>query len=67
VRFLADHEATVRFRIGRSVTSGEAVMHDAQWRVALPTFCSAASRHATRTQLAALALQHACYNRVVGS
>jgi hypothetical protein len=67
VRFLDDHEATVRFRIGRSVTSGEAVMQDAQWRVALPTFCSAASRHATRTQLAALALQHACYNRVVRS
>jgi hypothetical protein len=67
VRFLDDHEATVRFRIGRSVTSGEAVIQDAQWRVAFPTFCSAASRRATRTQLAALALQNACYSRVVGS
>jgi hypothetical protein len=66
VRFLDDHQAAVRFRIGRRVMSGEAVIYDGTWRVALPTFCSAASSRATRTQAARLVLTHACYNRVVG-
>ncbi len=41
VRFLDNHEATVRFRLRSGTLSGEAVVESGRWRVALPTFCNA--------------------------
>jgi hypothetical protein len=40
VVFLDDHEAVVRFHVGSTALTGEAVAENGHWRVAAPTFCS---------------------------
>ncbi len=40
VVFLDDHEAVVRFRVGSTTLTGEAMAENGRWRVAAPTFCS---------------------------
>jgi hypothetical protein len=40
VVFLDDHEAVVRFHVGSTALTGEAVVENGHWRVAAPTFCS---------------------------
>jgi len=48
VTFLDDQEAVVRFRLRGQTLSGEAVVQRGAWRVAAPTFCSAATRELSR-------------------
>ncbi len=64
VRFLDDHEAAVRFRLGPRIATGEAVFEGGRWRVALPTFCSAASSSAS-SEMARLAKVDSCYRAAV--
>ncbi|MDQ1458292.1 MAG: hypothetical protein QOH28_3912 [Actinomycetota bacterium] len=40
VVFLDDHEAVVRFHVGSTALTGEAMAENGHWRVAAPTFCS---------------------------
>ena len=40
VVFLDDHEAVVRFHVGSTALTGEAIAENGHWRVAAPTFCA---------------------------
>lgn len=41
ITFLDDHEAVVRYRVGRRLLAGESVVENGRWKVSEPAFCTA--------------------------